>query len=89
MELAPFGVTANTLCPGNTMTPMLLNVADVVGPAVGMTPEAWLDMRRADCPLGRFAEPEEIAGVAAFLASPDARYLTGQAIEVDGGMVLS
>lgn len=90
MELAPHGITANVICPGNTVTHMLTHdVAQTVAPAVGMTPETWLEMRQKDCPMGRFAQPWEIAGVAAFLASPDARYITGQAIEVDGGMVLS
>ncbi|KAA3646450.1 MAG: SDR family NAD(P)-dependent oxidoreductase [Chloroflexi bacterium] len=89
MEMANYGVTANTICPGNTKTNMLQQVAEVVAPQEDMTPEAWLEMRSSDAPLGRFAEPWEIAGVAAFLASEDARYITGQAIEVDGGMVLS
>jgi NAD(P)-dependent dehydrogenase (short-subunit alcohol dehydrogenase family) len=46
-------------------------------------------MRADDCPMGRLAEPWEIAGVCAFLSSDDSRYITGQAIEVDGGMVMS
>ena len=54
-----------------------------------MTAQEWLDMRANDTALKRLARPEEIAGVVAFLASDDARYLTGQAIEVDGGLVLS
>ncbi len=89
MELAPYGVTANTVCPGNTITDMLNQVAETVGPSVGISSEKWLEARAADCPLGRFAKPAEIAGVVAFLASEDARYITGQAIEVDGGMILS
>jgi NAD(P)-dependent dehydrogenase (short-subunit alcohol dehydrogenase family) len=89
MELAPYGATANAICPGNTMTDMVRNVASQVAPRDGLSPEEWLQLRANDCPMKRMAEPWEIAGVAAFLASPDSRYLTGQAIEVDGGMVMS
>jgi NAD(P)-dependent dehydrogenase (short-subunit alcohol dehydrogenase family) len=89
MELAPYGATANAICPGNTMTEMVKHVASQIAPRDGITVEEWLQMRANDCPMKRMAEPWEIAGVAAFLASPDARYLTGQAIEVDGGMVMS
>lgn len=88
MDLAPYGVTANAICPGNTLTEMVQRVAERAGAQDGLTAEAWLEIRAADCPMGRLAEPWEIAGVAAFLASEDARYLTGQSIEVDGGMVL-
>jgi NAD(P)-dependent dehydrogenase (short-subunit alcohol dehydrogenase family) len=89
MELAPYGATANAVCPGNTLTDMVRNVAAKVGKADGLTGEEWLNMRANDCPMKRLAEPWEIAGVIAFLASEDSRYLTGQAIEVDGGMVMS
>ena len=89
MELAPYGATANAICPGNTLTDMVRIVAAQISPRDGLTPEEWLQLRTNDCPMKRMAEPWEIAGVAAFLASPDARYLTGQAIEVDGGMVMS
>ncbi|MDX1412867.1 MAG: SDR family NAD(P)-dependent oxidoreductase [Candidatus Promineifilaceae bacterium] len=89
MELAPYGATANAVCPGNTLTDMVRNVAKKVGALDGMTGDEWLQLRANDCPMKRLAEPWEIAGVIAFLASEDARYLTGQAIEVDGGMVMS
>lgn len=89
MELAPYGVTANAVCPGNTLTDMVRTVAHKVAPLDGLTPEEWLARRAAECPMKRMAEPWEIAGVVAFLASQDARYLTGQAIEVDGGMIMS
>ncbi|MBN1267616.1 MAG: SDR family oxidoreductase [Anaerolineales bacterium] len=89
MELAPFGATANAVCPGNTLTDMVRGVAEKVGKLDGLTGEEWLQMRASDCPMNRLAEPWEIAGVIAFLASDDSRYLTGQSIEVDGGMVLS
>lgn len=89
MELGPHGVTVNAVCAGNTLTDMVRQVAAEVGATVGMSAEEWLDMRADDTALKRLARPEEIAGVVAFLASDDARYLTGQAIEVDGGLVLS
>ncbi len=89
MDLAPYGATVNAICPGNTLTEMVRSVAEKVGAMDGMTGEEWLQMRANDCPMNRVAEPWEIAGVAAFLASNDSRYITGQAIEVDGGMVMS
>lgn len=89
MELAPYGATANAVCPGNTLTDMVRGVAGKVGALDGMTGEEWLQMRANDCPMKRLAEPWEMAGVIAFLASEDSRYLTGQAIEVDGGMIMS
>lgn len=89
MEMAPFGATANAICPGNTLTDMVKNVAAKVGAMDGLTAEEWLDMRAQDCPMKRIAEPWEIAGVIAFLASEDSRYMTGQALEVDGGLIMS
>lgn len=89
MELGPYGITVNALCPGNTLTTMVRQVAGEVGATLGMTADEWLRMRAEDTALKRLADPAEIAGVIAFLASADAAYITGQAIEVDGGLVLS
>jgi len=89
MELGPHGITVNAVCPGNTLTAMVRRVAAEIGATLDMTADEWLEMRANDTALKRLAEPAEIAGVIAFLASDDARYLTGQAIEVDGGLVLS
>ncbi|MRR32883.1 SDR family oxidoreductase, partial [bacterium] len=89
MELAPFGATANVVCPGNTLTDMVRNVAAKVGTLEGMSGEDWLKARASETPMKRIAEPWEIAGVVAFLASQDARYMTGQALEVDGGLIMS
>jgi NAD(P)-dependent dehydrogenase (short-subunit alcohol dehydrogenase family) len=89
MEMAPSGPTANAVCPGNTLTDMVRSVAEKVGALDGMTGEEWLEMRGQDCPMNRLAEPWEIAGVVAYLASDDSRYITGQAIEVDGGLIMS
>lgn len=73
-ELAPFRVNVNALCPGVTKT----RVIDRISPEI-------LDKIRAAIPLGYFAEPEDIAAAAAFLASDDSRYMTGQSVVVDGG----
>jgi NAD(P)-dependent dehydrogenase (short-subunit alcohol dehydrogenase family) len=89
MDLAPYRVTVNAVCPGNTMTEMVQGVAKTIAGRDGVDPTDWLKMRAQDCPLKRFATTEEIAGVVTFLASPDAAYITGQAIEVDGGLVMS
>ena len=89
MELVPNKVTVNAVCPGNTKTDMPMQVARTIAEREGFDAEAWAKQREQDCPLKRWAEVEEIAGVVSFLASPDAAYITGQAIEVDGGMVMS
>ena len=89
MELAGHCISANTVCPGNTLTEMALGVAQVNGPLEGKTAEEWLATRSQDCPMKRYATVEEIAAVVAFLASDEARFINGQAIEVDGGMVMS
>ena len=89
MELGPHGITANAVCPGNTLTAMVRKVAGEVGATLDMTADEWLAMRANDTALKRLAKPWEVAGLIAFLASADARYITGQSIEVDGGLILS
>ncbi len=69
--------TANVLAPGYTDTDMLASV-----------PPGLLEAELATIPLGRLGKPEEIAGVAAFLLSPAAAYITGAVIPVDGGITL-
>lgn len=74
VELAPYGVRVNAIGPGSVKTEMLTR-------AVGEE----FDKISARTPLGRMAQPDEIAGVASFLASEDSSYITGQCIYVDGG----
>jgi NAD(P)-dependent dehydrogenase (short-subunit alcohol dehydrogenase family) len=74
LELAP-NVRVNAICPGYVLTPMQQQE---------YTPAMIEQLNRA-IPLGRHATPEEIAGLFAFLASPDAAYITGQTIVIDGG----
>jgi NAD(P)-dependent dehydrogenase (short-subunit alcohol dehydrogenase family) len=89
MDLAPHRINANSVCPGNTMTEMAWDVARAASKEVGMTPEAWIAMRSRDCPMGRYAKVEEVAALVAFLASDEGRFITGQAISIDGGTVLT
>ncbi|MFI4936071.1 MAG: SDR family NAD(P)-dependent oxidoreductase [Caulobacterales bacterium] len=71
------GVRVNAVCPGPVDTPLIAGIDQMPG-----VREAWNER----VPMGRFARPEEIAAVIAFLAPDDASYLTGAAIPVDGGL---
>jgi NAD(P)-dependent dehydrogenase (short-subunit alcohol dehydrogenase family) len=75
VEWARFGVRVNCICPGATLTPMLL-----------ATTEEFRASRSRRIPLGRLGEPADQARVALFLASPDAAYVTGAVVPVDGGI---
>ncbi|HET7746538.1 MAG TPA: SDR family oxidoreductase, partial [Vicinamibacteria bacterium] len=84
-ELGRDGITVNTLCPGYTRTDRLEELGRVRAQAANTTPEAiYAELARA-VPLGRIAEPEEFAAVAAFLCSERASYVSGATIQVDGG----
>ncbi len=76
MELGPHGITVNSICPGYVLTEMGADTrsADQVA--------AWTAMS----PLGRLGDPADVAAVIAFLASDDGAYITGQALNVTGGM---
>jgi glucose 1-dehydrogenase len=76
LSLAPHGIRVNAIGPGSIMTDILRGIATDKGA------ERRLLSRT---PLGRIGEPEEVAAVAAFLASKDASYITGQTIYPDGG----
>jgi meso-butanediol dehydrogenase/(S,S)-butanediol dehydrogenase/diacetyl reductase len=86
--LAPYRVTSNCVCPGAVETPMWAQIDREWGALEGWAPgEAWT-RRTAGIPLGRPERPGDVAAVVAFLAGPDSDYMTGQAIIVDGGLVM-
>ena len=78
IELAPLGITVNNIAPGAIETPM--NTALLNNPAL-------LEKVLCNIPLRRLGQPEDVAGLAAFLASADADYVTGSTFYVDGGLL--
>jgi meso-butanediol dehydrogenase / (S,S)-butanediol dehydrogenase / diacetyl reductase len=87
-EVAPFGVRVNAVCPGCVRTPMQDREVVWEGQLRGMDPEQVRQSYIDHTPLGRLCEPQDVADVVAFLCSDKARFMTGQAINVTGGMVL-
>ncbi|MEO8602426.1 MAG: SDR family oxidoreductase [bacterium] len=76
--LGPFGVNVNAICPGVTMTEATKTVV----------PEQIMQAIVSNTALRRALEPEDLAGTAVFLASPDSDLMTGQVLVVDGGMIM-
>ncbi|MGH6689866.1 MAG: SDR family NAD(P)-dependent oxidoreductase [Gammaproteobacteria bacterium] len=86
--LAADRITSNCVCPGAVDTAMWEQIDRETGALYGLAPrEAW-KRRIAGIPLGRPETPNDVAGLVAFLAGPDSDYMTGQAIKVDGGLVM-
>jgi NAD(P)-dependent dehydrogenase (short-subunit alcohol dehydrogenase family) len=77
-ELGPHGINVNCICPGYVLTEM----------GAATRTEQMVAGWSAMSPLGRCAEPDDVAGVALFLASPESAYMTGQALNVTGGMMM-
>jgi meso-butanediol dehydrogenase/(S,S)-butanediol dehydrogenase/diacetyl reductase len=94
IQLAPYNVNVNTICPGFIWTPMSVIAGKIMSKMYpqfkDMNPsEVFNEIIRTRVPLGRPQSPESIGNVAVFLASDEAEDITGQAISVDGGTVLS
>lgn len=87
-ELAPYGITVNAFCPGVVDTPMWDIIDRDRGRLLGKQPGQLKAEMATRIPLGRIEQPEDIAGLVAFLASDDANYITGQALNVCGGIVM-
>ncbi|WP_369956421.1 (S)-acetoin forming diacetyl reductase [Levilactobacillus brevis] len=85
-DLAAEGITVNAYAPGIVKTPMMFDIAHKVGQNAGKDDEWGMQTFSKDIALGRLSEPEDVANGVAFLAGPDSNYITGQTLEVDGGM---
>ena len=84
-ELAPHGIQVNAVCPGFVATPMQVRELQWEATLRGVEPEAVRRQWIADTPMGRLEQPEDVARVVAFLLSPDAGFITGESIAVNGG----
>lgn len=86
IELAPQGITVNTVCPGGVLTDRLRSLLEARSKNEGTPYEVLLEQSQKSIPMGRFATPEEFADYVVFLCSDRARYVTGTYTSVDGGL---
>ncbi|MBL7063406.1 MAG: SDR family oxidoreductase [Anaerolineae bacterium] len=86
LEVAEFGITVNAVCPGNIDTDLLRAECEFVASMGGITPEEARQAYVEETPLKRLGRPEDVAAVVGFLVSSAADFVTGQAINVDGGI---
>ena len=87
-QLGGHDINVNAICPGRTLTEMSRNTAIQRSQDLGIPLDELEEQRNAIIPIGRANEPEDIAEMAAFLAGPGSRNITGQAFNVDGGLVM-
>jgi 3-oxoacyl-[acyl-carrier protein] reductase len=86
-EYGPYNVLVNSVCPGYTATARLLELSARLAQRDGVTPQEIESRWAAQAPLRRIGQPDEFANVVVFLASERASYVTGMAVQVDGGLV--
>ncbi len=84
-ELAPEGITVNNVCPGNIATERLMSLIEERAERQGVSLEQAVAVEESRIPMGCLGEADDVANLVAFLASVQARYITGTTIQVDGG----
>lgn len=85
LELCKDNILVNCFCPGSVMTDMTRREAQWASERNGGEPEDYIKLWEDAIPLSRYAQPEDIANIAVFLASDYASYMTGQAVNISGG----
>jgi meso-butanediol dehydrogenase / (S,S)-butanediol dehydrogenase / diacetyl reductase len=88
LTFAPHGIRVNCVCPGFVQTDMWRQVEEGVSRVLGTTPEEMNRQRFAQIPLGRWEQPEDVAKLVGFLATDRADYITGEPVNVSGGLVM-
>lgn len=88
-ELAEFGITVNAYCPGIVGTDMWDLIDEKIGERHGVPRGETLKKYAELITLGRVQTPEDVANFVSYLASDDADYMTGQSINIDGGILFS
>jgi len=88
-ELAMEGITVNAVCPGYMRTDRVTDLVEQRAAQTKRSTDQVLAGYVADTPVGRMGEPDELAAAVAFLASEKAGYITGVALQVDGGFIRS
>ncbi len=86
LELGAFNITVNAVCPGFVETQLFEGLINMVGSARNMNREQVLQTFVAQVPMGRMENGDDVANVVAFLASADGGYMTGQALNICGGV---
>lgn len=84
VELATHNITVNSYAPGHITTPFWKGIAEGFSKVMDKSPDEVIEMFRSSVPMGRFGTPEDVAATVSWLATPDAAYVSGQAVAMNG-----